>query len=128
MAASPRLTRALQQQLGDELSRELFTWMGQMESSRTELAELHRDFVKFTVQTNRRFDAIDARFVRIETRLEVLEGRVADIDARLGRIEDRFDRFIMLSQAQHAQLLRWAFVFWCGSVFAIVAVVLAAVK
>src|SRR5690348_734326 len=108
MAASQRLTRALHQQLGDELSRELLTWMGQMDSSRSELAELHGEFLKFAIQTNRRFDAIDAKFERMDSRFDMVTSRIEAM------IEKR-----------HAELLKWAFVFWCGSIFAMVTLAIA---
>src|SRR3954465_720818 len=109
MAMSPRLTRAMHQQLGDELSKELFTWMVQMESSRSELTELHSDFLKFVVQTNRRFDALEAR-----------------VEARFDRQDEKFDKLIALLDKRHQDLMKWLFTCWCGSVFAIVALVLAA--
>ena len=116
MAMSPRLTRAMHQQLGDELSKELFTWMVQMESSRSELTELHSDFLKFVVQTNRRFDGVEARFERFETRVE----------ARFDRQDEKFDKLTALLDKRHQDLMKWLFICWCGSVFAIVALVLAA--
>ena len=112
MARSPRLTRAMHQQLGDELSKELFTWMVQMESSRSELTELHSDFLKFVVQTNRRFDALEARFDRFE--------------AKFDRQDEKFDKLTALLDKRHQDLMKWLFTCWCGSVFAIVALVLAA--
>src|SRR4051812_32908183 len=113
MAASQRLTRALHQQLGDELSRELLTWMGQMDSNRSELAELHGEFLKFAIQTNRRFDAVEARFDRVEARL----------DAKVDLLENKL---VALTEKRHAELLQWAFLFWCGSVSAMVALIVAA--
>lgn len=112
MAMSPRLTRAMHQQLGDELSKELFTWMAQMESSRSELTELHSDFLKFVVQTNRRFDALEVRFDRFE--------------AKFDRQDEKFDKLTALLDKRHQDLMKWLFTCWCGSVFAIVALVLAA--
>jgi hypothetical protein len=116
MAATQRLTRALQQQLGDELSRELLTWMGRMDSSRSELTELHNDFRTFVVQTNSRFDAIetrmDAGFARADAKFD---GKLEALEFKLGSMID----------ARHAELMKWAFVFWCGSISAMVALVLA---
>ena len=112
MAMSPRLTRAMHQQLCDELSKELFTWMVQMESNGSELAEFHSEFLKFVVQTNRRFDVLEARFSAFETRMD--------------RLESRFDGLIAVTEKRHTDLMKWIFTCWCGSVFAIVALVLAA--
>jgi hypothetical protein len=130
MAATQRLTRALQQRLGDELSRELLTWMGRMDSSRSELTEFHTDFRNFVVQTNRRFDAIETRMSGIETRMSGIDTRM---DAGFTRIEAKFDgklealefKLGSMIDARHAELMKWAFVFWCGSIFAMVALVLA---
>ena len=113
MAMSPRLTRAMHQQLGDELSKELFTWMVQMESNGSELKELHGDFLKFVVQTNRRFDNVEARFDRMEAR----------VDAKFDVLDHKLAGLI---EKRHAELLKWAFIFWCGSTFGMVALVLAA--
>jgi hypothetical protein len=130
MAATQRLTRALQQQLGDELSRELLTWMGRMDSSRSELTELYHDFRTFVVQTNRRFDAIDARFNAIDRRFDAFETRM---DAGFARVDAKFDgklealefKLGSMIDARHADLMKWAFMFWCGSISAMVALVLA---
>jgi hypothetical protein len=123
MAASERLTRALQQRLGDELSKELFTWMVQMESNGSELKELHGDFLKFVVQTNRRFDSVGARFDRVDARL-------AGIDVRFGHVEAKLDvldhKLVALIEKRHTDLLQLAFIFWCGSTFGMAALVLAA--
>jgi hypothetical protein len=116
MAASQRLTRALHQQLGDELSRELLTWMGQMDSSRSELAELHGEFLKFVIQTNRRFDTLESR---MESRFERMD---AKFDAKFEAFEYKL---ASLLDKRSAELIKWAFVFWCGTVFAMVALVLA---
>lgn len=118
MAASQRLTRALNQRLGDELSRELLTWMGQMDSSRSELAELHSEFLKFVIQTNRRFDGVEARLGSLESKFDKLESKIDGIE---GRMTAFFAR-------QYGDLLKWSFVFWCGSVFAIAGLVIAALK
>ena len=82
------------------------------ESNASELAELHSEFLKFVVQTNRRFDALEARFERV--------------DAKFDRQDEKFDTLIALLDKRHQDLMKWLFTCWCGSVFAIVALVLAA--
>ena len=123
MATSPRLTRALHQQLGDELSRELLTWMGQMDSSRSELTAFRHEFTQFAAYTNQRFDSLDARFDRFEASLD------AKLDAKLDlKLEALEHRMAALFARQYADLLKWSSLFWCGSVVAVTALVLAAVK
>ena len=136
MAASPRLTRALHQQLGDELSSELVTWMGRMDSSRTELSAFRSDFTDFVGTTSRRFDALEGRFSALEGRFSALETRLmtfeAKLDTKLGllearsdRLETKFDALYALTEKRQADLMKWIFTCWCGSVFAIAALVLA---
>ena len=138
MAASPRLTRALHQQLGDELSREVLTWMGMMDSNSSELMAFRDEFTEFVGQTNRRFDALEGRFDALEGRFDHFE---TSLDARLdAKLDATFDakfnpkleamehRLAALLSRQYADLLKWSFVFWCGSVVAVTALVLAAIR
>jgi len=119
MAASARLTRALHQQLGAELSRELLSWMGQMDSTRSELTAFHEEFTTFAIRTNGRLDALELRIDGFDQRFDRLEQRFERFELRLERFEEKFDK-------RHQDLMKWLFTCWCGSVFAIVAVVLAA--
>jgi hypothetical protein len=44
------------------------------------------------------------------------------VDARFDVVTSRIEALI---EKRHAELLKWAFVFWCGSVFAMVALIVA---
>jgi hypothetical protein len=101
MAISARLARVLHRQLGDEAGEDLLTLTGQMEASRSELRDL-----------------MDAYNARTDARFEAFEARM---DARFAAFEGKLVAEIANTRAD---LIKWSFVFWSGSVFATAALVL----
>jgi hypothetical protein len=101
MAISARLARVLHRQLGDEAGEDLITWMSQMETSRSELREL-----------------MDQYSARSDARLESVEARM---DAKFAELKGELIAAIANTRAD---LLKWSFVFWSGSVLATAALVL----
>jgi hypothetical protein len=99
---SARLSRLLHRTLGEQGADDLVNWMTKVESGRSELNEV---MLAWRVATDARFAAIDVRFDGVDRRLESL-------DRHMERLEGRM-----------IDLFRWSFVFWIGTVGAMIAIV-----
>jgi hypothetical protein len=87
------LSRTLYEALGDEAAADLVDWMQTVDTHRSELRELNElNYARL----DWRFNAMDARFDAIE---------LAAVDAKIDR--------------RLADLLKWSFVFWCGTFAAV---------
>jgi hypothetical protein len=125
---TPTLLLKLRKTLGDEAANDLVTWVDQATARELghvrELAELHYG----------RFDA------RLEQRLAELR---ADVDARIEslrtelhtRIESlrtdlytRIDAVRVEMMAQRADLIKWMFLFWVGTIVPLAGLMVALVR
>jgi len=99
MAVSPRLPKHLRDVLGPDAGEELVLILDEMRSQHADLrAEFRREMQALEARLDARFARIDARFDHMDERFTALDRRVADVKS---------------------DLMKWSFVFWCGSVTAI---------
>lgn len=93
-----RLSRKFYDAFGDDLANELVEWFNQVDLTyRTELRELNElNFARFDAKLEQRVGRLEIRF---EHEFSELEAR---LDAKLS--------------AMRAELIRWMFLFWIGSV------------
>ncbi len=93
MPITAKLSRKFYERLGDDVANELVEWLNLVDTSyRQEFREL-----------------FDANFKRMESRLDALEaGLLARMDAKLER--------------QKADLLKWMFLFWVGTMGTVLAI------
>ena len=114
MAVTSRLSRSLHHALGDGPADDFVNWMGHVEANRSELREL---MDLYQSRTDAKFAAMDARmdagFARLELAITRLEGK---FDAKFEQVDAKMER-------KFAELLKWSFVFWAGTVGAVVALV-----
>jgi ABC-type phosphate transport system auxiliary subunit len=116
-AVTPNLLLKLRKTLGDEATNDLVTWVDQATARELghirELAELHYG----------RFDA------RLEQRLAELR---AELDARVGSVraelEARIDRVDLRIETVRAELIKWMFLFWVGTVVPLAGLMVALLK
>lgn len=127
MPVTAKLSRQFYEKLGDEVANELVEWLNQMTLSyRTELRDLNelnfvrsgarvdQRFAEFELKIDRRLSGIDARtnqrFMDLEAKIDrrsvVLEAR---IDSGLERVRSEMVSF-------KAELIKWMFLFWLGTV------------
>jgi hypothetical protein len=112
-----KLSRKFYEVLGDEIANELVTWFNDVDATyRADLRELNElNFARFDAKVEQRFAEADAKW----------EQRFAQLDAkwerRFAQLETRVDRGFA---EQRADLLRWMFVYWGGSVVTTVGLVL----
>ena len=114
MAVTANLSHRLHQTLGSEAGNEMVDWMNRMDAQRAELRELNE----------LSFSRIDAGFGELEARLRAelqagqarTDSSVADLrrDMELG-----FARVEMKVEQRTADIMRWSFAFWVGSVLTI---------
>jgi len=110
MAIPTRLSRKLQEFLGDEGANDLVDWMVQVEDRRSELHAIVEASKAATDSRFAEFGArIDLRFSETDRRMDA--GFAAQREA-IARLETLFER-------RFGDLIKWSFVFWCGAVGAI---------
>lgn len=103
MGITPRLSRRLNETLGDEAAEDLVNWMEDMESQRAEWREAMRaDFAELRQEMQVSF---------AELRQEMQVG-FANLRQEMAQLEARFER-------RFSDLIKWSFVFWVGAVAAI---------
>ncbi len=132
MPAAPALLKKLRATLGDEATRDLVTWVDQGAEFQVarlrELADLHYS----------RFDA------RLEQRLAESEGKLrAELAQGLAAVRSEMaqglaavrqdlvqgDASLRTELAAHrADLIKWMFIFWAGTVIPIAGLVIALAK
>ena len=112
MPVTARLSKAFCDRFGEQATIRLVDWFNQVDTTyRFELRELNE--ISFA-----RFDA-------------KLEQRIAEVKAEISRVDERMDhRFKTVAThanlaAQRAELIKWMFLVWVGTVVPILSVVLA---
>ncbi len=133
-----KLSRLFYERFGDEIANELAEWLNSVDAStRSELRELNtQNFRQFDASLEQRTGELTARIdqlrVEFDARLEQRTGELAakieqlraEFDARLEqrlaetRAELRTDIAALRTdlQAFKAELLKWMFLFWLGTV------------
>ena len=136
MPITARLSHTLHATLGDDAASDLVDWMNAAETHRSELRELNElnfqrldsridafehkvngRFETFELRVNGRFEALEQR---VNGRFEALEQTVnarfeafeQKLDSRIGAL--RHDMRADLADLR-ATLIKWCFVFWCGT-------------
>jgi hypothetical protein len=107
MPVTAKLSRKFYETFGDDLATKLVDWFNQVDATyRGELRELNELHYQ-------RFDA-------------KLEQRIAEVRAELreavARLENRIDSGLA---NQRAELIKWMFVFWAGTVIPLAGLILA---
>ncbi|MEX2179784.1 MAG: hypothetical protein WD801_13800 [Gemmatimonadaceae bacterium] len=69
------------------------------------LEEMRRESQALSARLDARFDRIDQRLDRIDVRFDRMDERFTALDRRVADVK--------------SDLMKWSFLFWCGSVTAI---------
>ena len=106
MPLTIRLSKRFYDTLGEEVADELMSWLNTADTAyRNEFRELF--------EAN--FGRIEARMAQLDARMDHLEGR---IDLKLGQFEAGVNAKL---EALKAELLRWMFLFWVGTMGTVLA-------
>ncbi|HEX9730018.1 MAG TPA: hypothetical protein VGA37_16085 [Gemmatimonadales bacterium] len=139
MPVTAKLSRKFYEVFGDEIANELVTWFNDVDATyRADLRQLNElNFARFDAKVDQRFAEADARLEqRFAEAGAKWEQRFAQLDAkwerRFAQLDAKWERrFAQLEAAlgrgfaeQRADLLRWMFVYWGGSVVTTVGLVL----
>jgi DNA anti-recombination protein RmuC len=139
MPVTIRLSTLLTQRLGEQAADELANWFNQVDATyRADLRELiDVHFARFDAKLEQRLAEttarLDARIDSLEARLDAKIDRVAnELDAKIDRVANelnaKIDRAANELNAKidrtiadlRAELIKWMFLFWVGSVVTIV--------
>ena len=141
MPVAFRLSKKFSETFGDELADKFVNWFNQMDTTyRTDLSELNdRNFAKLDAriaQAEARLDAlVSAVESRFDRRLSGFESQMVErmanleinLDRRMtaleSRVEEQFSGFRADMASFKAELIKWMFLFWLGTVGTTVAVV-----
>ena len=109
MPVTARLARKFYETFGEDVTNELVDWFNAVDLTyRADLRELNElNFARFDAKLEQRVAGleakVEARFAALEARMEHgFTAHTAQMDARL--------------QALRAELIKWMFLFWIGSV------------
>lgn len=143
MPVTAKLSRKFYETLGDEIANELVDWFNQVDATyRSELRELNElNFARFDAKVEQRFAESDARlerrFAELETkwerwfsaleagwdqRVSVLEaGWEQRFSALEATVDRRFGEIDVKLASLKAELIKWMFLFWLGTVGTVLA-------
>lgn len=116
MPVTAKLSRKFYETFGDEIANELVDWFNQVDATyRTDLRELNElNFARFEAKLEQRTAELEAKLEQrlAELRTEMRAG-FADVRTALA--------------AQRAEIIKWMFLFWAGTVATVTAIVTAIV-
>ncbi len=142
MPVTAKLSRKFYATFGDEIANELVEWFNQVDATyRSDLRELNElNFSRFDAKLEQRVTELDAKWDRRFAALDAKwERRVVALDAkweqRWGQLDAKIDQRVTELDAKletrvaqlrreistlRAELIKWMFVFWVGTVFTVV--------
>ena len=109
MAFSWKIPRHLRNALGPQAGDELVLI----------LEEMRREAHAQSARIDARFDRIDQRFDQVNQRFDQVNQRLDRADGRFDMMDERFTSLDRRVSDVKSDLMKWSFVFWCGSVTAI---------
>ena len=136
MPVTAKLSRRFYERFGDELTNELVDWMNAVDAAyRFDLRETNElNFARFMGSVDQRFAEQDARFEKRFAEQDArFEKRFAEQDARFekrfaeqdARIEKRFAVVDVRFAELRADLLKWMFIYWTGTMLTLAGFVFA---
>ena len=152
MPVTAKLSRRFYDAIGADVANDLVTWFNEVDATyRADLKELNeanfirsdsrleQRFAEFELRIDRRFAGFEAaanlRFSELEARIEqrfaALEARITDLDFRTTRrfaelelrMETGFERLRGEMIGFKADLIKWMFLFWLGTVATTLAII-----
>jgi exonuclease VII large subunit len=134
MPVTAKLSKAFYDRLGDEITNELVNWFNQVDADyRAELRELNdRNFARFEAKLDQRVAQVQANLERrLAASEKRLEGRMSRIEQRLTEVEADLRTEIRTGLASlrteltsmKAELIKWMFLLWLGTMATTVTIV-----
>jgi hypothetical protein len=120
-----RLSRKFYEALGEDIANELVDWFNAVDLTyRADLRELNElNFARFDAKLEQRIAQSEARMERRLSELDAKIDRVeTELSAKIDRVEVELSAKIDRGLADlRAELLKWMFLFWLGTVGPILA-------
>ena len=117
MPVTAKLSLLFYEKLGEQVATELVEWFNSVDATyRSDLRELNElNFARFDAKLEQRFAEVEGRFAQQDARSTILEARL------LGRME-------AMQGGIKADLVRWMFGFWTGTMIALAGVLFAVLR
>jgi ABC-type phosphate transport system auxiliary subunit len=117
MPVTVKLSRKFYETFGDELANELVEWFNQVDATyRTDLRELNElNFSRFDAKLEQRVAELDAK---LESQIAAVRG---DMNVGFAQVAQQMSEL-------KAELIRWMFLFWAGTTFTVLGVMIALLK
>jgi hypothetical protein len=142
MPVTIKLSKHLYDTLGEQVADELVNWFNQVDATyRSDLrefneinfsrfdAKLEQRLTEFAAGLGARIDGLDAKIDRVNGSLDARIDRVyTDLNAKINGLDAKIDHMAIQLDATlerrlaefRADLLKWSFLFWIGTVVTIV--------
>jgi ABC-type phosphate transport system auxiliary subunit len=116
MPVTARLSKKFYDRFGDDIANDSVDWFNQVDATyRADLRELNElNFARFDAKLEQRVAQLDAK---LEQRTSQLE---AKLDQRIFQLESKLEAKI---GSLRAELIKWMFIFWAGTVIPVVGMV-----
>ena len=117
MPVTAKLSKEFYDRLGERVANELVNWFNEVDATyRADLRDLNdRNFTRFEYKLDQRMAELEAR---LNARIDRVEtGFSAKIDRVEAELSAKIDAKI---DALRAELIKWSFLFWIGTVVTIV--------
>lgn len=130
MPVTAKLSRRFYEKFGDDIANELVEWFNQVDLTyRADLRELNElNFARFDAKLEQRVAELDSKFEKRLAEFEAkFEKRLAELETkfekRLAELETTFEIRLAELDAKidartaglRAELIKWMFVFWIGT-------------
>jgi ABC-type phosphate transport system auxiliary subunit len=134
MPVTARLSKKFYDRFGDDIANDLVDWFNQVDATyRADLRELNElNFARFDAKLEQRVAQLDAKLEqRIAQVQSKLEQRVSHLESKLeqrishleSKLEQRISQLETKMGALRAELIKWMFIFWAGTVIPVVGMV-----
>jgi DNA anti-recombination protein RmuC len=134
MPVTARLSKKFYDRFGDDIANDLVDWFNQVDATyRADLRQLNElNFARFDAKLEQRTTQLESKLeqgiARVEQKLEQRIGRVeAELSQRITQVKADLRQSITQLEtkieAHRAELIKWMFVFWAGTVIPVVGMV-----
>lgn len=116
MPVTARLSKKFYDTFGDDIANDLVDWFNQVDATyRADLRQLNElNFARFDAKLEQRASQLQSM---IEQRTSQLESK---FEQRISQLESKLEAKI---GALRAELIKWMFIFWAGTVIPVVGMV-----
>ena len=127
MPVTARLSKRFYDTFGDDIANDLVDWFNQVDATyRADLRQLNElNFARFDAKLEQRVSQLESKFeqrtAQVESKLGQRMTQVeSKLEQRISQLESKLETKI---EALRAELIKWMFIFWAGTVIPVVGMV-----